>query len=43
MMEKITGLINAPFTPFYEMVMSIMNRLERMLNFGKEWPEGSVC
>lgn len=33
MMEKITGLINALSPRFMKMVMSIMNRLERMLNF----------
>ena len=30
-MEKIIGLINAPFTPFYENGEVNMNQLKRML------------
>lgn len=30
-MEKIIGLINAPFTPFYENGEVIMNPLKHML------------
>ena len=44
-MERIKGLIDAPFTPFYENGEVNLEPIEAYAKMlvGKEWPEGSVC